>query len=282
MRRGILLDQLPRSLSLTPDHHLIAPAEFRRRFRDLPAALHNGESLADQLRTDLLPRTQILPRPRLRPSLDPTHYLRRLCERGLEQRGLGAANSEGQERLREELALIEAAGLAGYFLVVRDITRHVRRRGHTMALRGSAGNSLVCYLLGITDVDPLRFRLPMERFLHPGRTDLPDIDLDFDWKVRDEVIDYVFQSYGAAHVARISTHLFLQPRSAFREAAKLHGLSNEQISTLLTELSESVGDILAGERRGFPWRRSAGPGCLRTQGVCSAGRITCRCIPAAW
>ena len=111
-----------------------------------------------------------------------------------------------------------------------------------MALRGSAGNSLVCYLLGITDVDPLRFGLPLERFLHPGRTDLPDIDLDFDWKVRDQVIDRVVHCYGAAHTARISTHLFFQPRSAFREAGKVHGLSDEQVSGLLTTLAATVDE----------------------------------------
>ncbi len=243
MRRGVLLEQLPRVLPLTPDHHLVAPTELRRRFHDLPAAVYNGECLAELLHSDFLPRELILPQPRLRPSLDSVRYLHRLCERGLRQRDLGA-DLEARSRLREELAIITATSLAGYFLVVRDITRWVRRRGHTMALRGSAGNSLVCYLLGITDVDPLRFRLPLERFLHPGRTDLPDIDLDFDWKVRDEVIDHVFHRYGAAHVARICTHLFLQPRSAFREAAKLHGLSDEQVSELLTTLPENVEDLM--------------------------------------
>src|SRR5260370_42411534 len=131
-----------------------------------------------------------------------------------------------------------------------------------MALRGSAGNSLVCYLLHITDVDPLRFRLPHERFLHPGRGDLPDIDLDFDWKVRDAVIDHVIQRYGAAHTARVSSHLFLQPRSAFREAGKIHGLSNEQVSNLLTKLSERVDEILLPEKRGqvpFPEERGPDP-----------------------
>jgi DNA-directed DNA polymerase III PolC len=191
----------------------------------------------------VLPRELTLPPPRLRPGIDPVRYLRLLCKRGLRRRDLDA-DLDARSRLREELTLITAMSLVGYFLVVRDITRWVRRRGHTMALRGSAGNSLVCYLLGITEVDPLRFRLPLERFLHSGRVDLPDIDLDFDWKVRDEVIEYVFQRYGADHVARICTHLFLQPRSAFREAAKLHGLSNEQVSELLTTLPESVEDLL--------------------------------------
>src|SRR5205823_8590083 len=103
-----------------------------------------------------------------------------------------------------------------------------------------AGNSLICYLLGITDVDPLRFDLPLERFLHAGRPDLPDIDLDFDWRERDEIIASVFERYGSAHTAMISSHLFLQPRSAFREAAKVHGLSNEQTSQLIETLLQRV------------------------------------------
>src|SRR5262249_24171136 len=142
-------------------------------------------------------------------------------------------------RLRDELAIIENSELAGYFLVVRDIARHARQHGHPMALRGSAGNSLVCYLLEITDVDPLRFGLSMDRFLHPGRGDLAGIDLDFDWKVRDEVLKHVFERWGPQHTAMISMHLALQPRSAFREACKVHGLSNEQISQLQPALGQA-------------------------------------------
>jgi DNA-directed DNA polymerase III PolC len=243
VRQRTLLDRLPAALPVTPEHHLASADEFCCRFRDLPEAVHNGEVLAEVLRSDVLPRECVLPRPKLSRPLPPERYLRRLCERGLRRRGL-EADLGARERLREELAVIEPAGLGGYFLTVRAVARHARRRGHSMALRGSAGNSLVCYLLGITDVDPLRFRLPLERFLHPGRADLPDIDLDFDWKVRDEVIDHVMRRHGKAHAARISTHLFLQPRSAFREAAKVHGLSDEQISHLLTTLSTSVDDLL--------------------------------------
>jgi DNA-directed DNA polymerase III PolC len=246
VRQTTLLDQLPATLAITPEHHLPTAEELRRRFRDLPEAVPNGDALADLLRSDVLPRERVLPEPRLPRPLDLSRYLHRLCERGLRRRELGA-DLDARRRLREELTVIEAAGLGGYFLTVRDIARVARRRGHSMALRGSAGNSLVCYLLGITDVDPLRFRLSPERFLHPGRADLPDIDLDFDWKVRDEVIDHVVRRYGAAHTARISAHLFLQPRSAFREASKAHGLSNEQVSALLTTLSERVDDLLLPE-----------------------------------
>jgi DNA-directed DNA polymerase III PolC len=235
VRQGGLIDQLPSVLSITPDHHLADKPTLRRRFADLPDALHNLAELTEQLRSDVLPRRIILPPAKIPRNLDGQRFLRLLCERGLHRCGLHG-NGTAHERLGEELAIIDAGGLAPYFLVVRDIARHARHRRLAMALRGSAGNSLVCYLLRITDVNPLRFNLALDRFLHIGRPDLPDIDLDFDWRVRDEIIDHVFERYGSAHTAMISSHLFLQPRSAFREACKAHGLSNEQI----TQLAQSV------------------------------------------
>lgn len=241
--RGTLLDRLPARLPITAAHHLVTPEVLHQRFRDLPEAVVNTQRLAEQCRSDVLPRGFLLPPARVPRAYDTIGYLGLLCERGLRRRRLG---DDATTRLGQELRLIVEGGLAGYFLVVRDIAREARRRGFGMALRGSAGNSLVCYLLGITAVDPLRFDLPLERFLHAGRPDLPDIDLDFDWKVRDRIIDYVFTRYGAAHTAMISSHLFLQPRSAFREAAKVHGLSNEQITRLLETLSQRVDELLSG------------------------------------
>src|SRR5207302_4041762 len=102
--------------------------------------------------------------------------------------------------------------------------------------------------------------LSLERFLHAGRPDLPDIDLDFDWKVRDEVIAHVLRRHGERHAAMISSHLFLQPRSAFREAAKAHGLSNDQVSRLLEELPERVERIFAKKGSGVNFGASGGAG----------------------
>jgi DNA-directed DNA polymerase III PolC len=305
VRQGILLDQVPGRLSITPAHHLPEIEEVYQRFRDLPEAIVNTEQLAEKCRSDVLPRGIVLPSPRVPRAHDALGYLQLLCERGLRRRvsgewlvvsgkegALGVARPEpasgvsydpghrgvdtprspttpvedseratqftthhspfvthhspltthsaARQRLDEELHIIRQRGLAGYFLIVRQIAREARRRRFSMALRGSAGNSLICYLLGITDVDPLRFGLPLERFLHAGRLDLPDIDLDFDWRERDEIIASVFERYGAAHTAMISSHLFLQPRSAFREAAKVHGLSNEQTSQLIETLLQRV------------------------------------------
>jgi DNA-directed DNA polymerase III PolC len=244
--RCTLLDQMPPRLTITPAHHLADPNAWRQRFRDLPEAIFNTDALGEQLQSHVLPHATILPRPRVPRDLEAMEFLRLLCERGLRRRDLGD-NLDARRRLREELVVIEAGDLAGYFLIVRDIARYARHKGHSMALRGSAGNSLVCYLLEITDVDPLRFNLPLERFLHPGRVDLPDIDLDFDWKVRDDVLAYVFRRHGPAHTAMISSHLFLQPRSAFRESAKIHGLSTEQVSELLETLSDRVEGLLTSD-----------------------------------
>jgi DNA-directed DNA polymerase III PolC len=243
VRRNTLLERIPRLLPITPDHHLVEEPELRRRFRDLPEAPRNALVLADRLSSDVLPRELILPEPRKRLGVDSVRRLRRLCEKGLRRRPLHDA-ARAPQRLREELDLIEAAGLSGYFLVVRDIARHARRKGHSMALRGSAGNSLVCYLVEITDVDPLRFGLSLERFLHAGRRDLPDIDLDFDWKVRDEVIEWVKHNNDPKCAAQIASHLSLQPKSAFRESAKIHGLSDEQISQLLERAEERVAGMM--------------------------------------
>jgi DNA polymerase III alpha subunit len=270
VRQGILLDQVPARLSITPAHHLPEIEHVYQRFRDLPEAIVNTEHLAEQCRSDVLPRGIVLPSPRVPHAHDAFSYLQLLCERGLRRRfasrffpslatdehgsntdsasvfhpcssvALFSDEKTARQRLEEELHIIRQRGLAGYFLVVRQIAREARRRRFSMALRGSAGNSLICYLLGITDVDPLRFGLPLERFLHAGRPDLPDIDLDFDWRERDEIIASVFERYGSAHTAMISSHLFLQPRSAFREAAKIHGLSNEQTSQLIETLLQRV------------------------------------------
>lgn len=238
VRRGELLDRPPAPSPVTAAHHLADTETVYQRFRDLPEAMINAEQLAGQCRSDVLPRGVVLPGV----GPDAVGYLRGLCERGLGRRTWGDEEA-ARRRLEQELAIITRRDLAGYFLVVHEIAQEARRRGYPMALRGSAGNSLVCYLLGVTDVDPLRFGLPLERFLHVGRPDLPDIDLDFDWKVRDDVIDWVFDRFGAANTAMVSSHLFLQPRSAFREAAKAHGLSNEQISRLLETLDARVNHL---------------------------------------
>ncbi|MSR30226.1 MAG: DNA polymerase III subunit alpha [Gemmataceae bacterium] len=229
--------------------HLPPLDYWPRQFADFPSALENAELLADRLEEDVLPRKIILPEPLESHGMESAAFLRLACVEGMSRRGMhddGAA----KQRLQEELHVIGARGLPGYFLTVDEITRLARSRGYSPALRGSAGNSLVCYLLGITDVDPLRHGLPFERFLHLERPDLPDIDLDFDWKVRDALIDEVLEKRGRHLAARISTHLFLQPKSALREAGRIHGLSDEQISRLGPEIETRLAPFVSGADAG--------------------------------
>src|SRR5262249_28103569 len=141
VKRLDLLDRTPTTLPITPEHRVLSAEELRRRFCDLPQAVENTDKLAEMLRSDVLPHETVLPAPIVSRGLNFEEHLRALCERGMRDRGVGGPVA--RKRLRDELRIIEANGLPGYFLTVRDIARFARKRGHTLALRGSAGNSLV-------------------------------------------------------------------------------------------------------------------------------------------
>jgi len=152
-------------------------------------------------------------------------------------------------RLNYELDLIEKKGFSDYFLVVDDI---VKRSPRTCG-RGSGAASIVAFSLGITNVDPIRYNLMFERFLNPGRVDPPDIDVDFAWDERDDVLDYVFDKYGNEHAAMIATHLTCGARMAIREVARIYGLTEEEISRVtdkipyfvdLEEYAQSIMEVL--------------------------------------
>jgi error-prone DNA polymerase len=228
-------------------HHLADPEAVYERFRDLPDAVVNTERLAECCRSDVLPRGLMLPPPHLAAGQDAVEHLRLLCDRGLSRR-FAAEPRASRQRLEQELAVIRQRDLEPYFLTVHAIAEEAHRQGIPMALRGSAGNSLVCYLLGITDVDPMRFDLRFERFLHPGRPDLPDIDLDFDARSRGRMLTAVIARYGQDHCALVGVLQTLQPRSAFRQAARLYGLNHEQVRRILATESGWLDHFRDGPR----------------------------------
>jgi len=151
-----------------------------------------------------------------------------LCWRGLERRGR-TADSAYKERFVRELSVIRRLGLPDYFLIVHAIVSFARQKGIFYTGRGSAANSLVCYCLRITFVDPVRYNLYFERFLHAERKGLPDIDIDFPWNKRDTVIRHIYETYTAERTALISTHISFHARSAIRETARVFGLSQQDI-----------------------------------------------------
>ena len=136
------------------------------------------------------------------------------------------------KQLAHELAVIEAAGLVDYFLIVWDIVREARARGIRCQGRGSAANSLVAYLLGITPVDPLAHHLLFERFLSDRTDTMPDIDLDFERDRRDEIIAYVYERYGREHTALVCNVVTYQRRLAVRDAARALGFPAEELGRI--------------------------------------------------
>ncbi len=135
-----------------------------------------------------------------------------------------------KKRVEDELAVIKEMNFTEYFLIVGDIVREARKRGMMLIGRGSAANSIIAYCLGLTQVDPIEQNLYFERFMNKARSSPPDVDIDFSWKERDEIVKYIFEEYGYEKVAMISTTVTFRARSAFREVAKVYGFTNEEIS----------------------------------------------------
>ena len=150
-----------------------------------------------------------------------------------------------------ELAVIREMNFTEYFLIVWDIVREAKARNMLTIGRGSAANSLVAYCLGLTQVDPIKHNLYFERFLNRGRIP-PDVDIDFSWKERDEIVRYVFEKYGYDKVAMISTTVTFRARSAFRETAKVFGVSDQEISKFSKYIPWTSAKNLASLAKNFP------------------------------
>jgi len=160
--------------------------------------------------------------------------LEKLALEGLEYR-YGKSNAEALKRVRHELEVIDKLGFSSYFLITWDIIRYSMSRGFYHVGRGSGANSIVAYCLKITDVDPIELNLYFERFINPKRTSPPDFDIDYSWKDRDDVQDYIFKRYGKKHTALLGTVTTFRDRSIFRELGKVYGLPKEEIDRLVEE-----------------------------------------------
>jgi len=157
--------------------------------------------------------------------------LRRLAEEGIRRR-YSVETPEVRARLEYELDIIEKKGFCDYFLVVYDIIRRARK----ICGRGSAASSIVSYALGITDVDPIAHNLYFDRFLNPGRKDPPDIDIDFAWDERDDILAQVITMFGREHCARVANHNCFRLRGALRDTARAFGMPDEEINAVENHL----------------------------------------------
>jgi DNA-directed DNA polymerase III PolC len=158
--------------------------------------------------------------------------LEKLAWDGMKYR-YGNKNNEAAKRIRHELDIIDRLGFSAYFLITWDIVRYSMARGFYHVGRGSGANSIIAYCLKITNVDPIDLNLYFERFINPKRSSPPDFDIDYSWKERDEVLDYIFKRYGYSHTALLGTISTFRGKSIVRELGKVHGLPKEEIDNLI-------------------------------------------------
>jgi len=225
--KNTTLSQLKEEDFKNDEHYFRTEKELINLFPNSLAAINNSQYLADRCKTDWNYINTIFPAMSLKDTHRANHKLRKMVYAGA-QRRYETVTETVKKRIEYELSIIIPKGFSPYFLVVADIVKQTKA---TIG-RGSGAASIISYCLEITQVDPIKYNLQFERFIHPQRVDMPDIDIDFPWDERDEIFDYVFRKYGDERVAAVSNQVFIQPRSAVREVSKVYGLSNEEIKSV--------------------------------------------------
>ncbi|MEO6848148.1 MAG: DNA polymerase III subunit alpha [Chthoniobacterales bacterium] len=222
-------------LHYVPELYFKSPEEMRKLFAETPEACDNTLRIAERCNFEMEFGKLKYPSYEVPETTTREQYLRDLCQQGLEKRFTPeeAAAPEIQERLAKELGVLENAGFVSYFLIVWDFIDYAKRNGIPVGPgRGSAAGSLIAYLLGITDLNPLRYGLIFERFLNPERVSPPDIDIDFCINRRVEVIDYVRRKYGERSVSQIVTFGTLGAKSVIRDVGRVMGLSYGEVDRI--------------------------------------------------
>ena len=222
-------------------YYLKSEEEMRRLFPYASEAIDNTEKIAKRCHVEITFGDYKLPRFDVPEGFTAWEYLNKLCEDGLEER-YGEAAEEHKQRLSEELGVIREMGFVDYFLIVWDFIRFARERGISVGPgRGSAAGSIVSYALGITNIDPIRYQLLFERFLNPERVTMPDIDIDFCYERRPEVIDYVMEKYGKDHVVQIVTFGTLAARGVIRDVGRVLNLPYNYVDVIAKSIPMELG-----------------------------------------
>ncbi len=208
-----------------------SPAHLIEAFQLLPAIIANTNTLLENCAVEINLHTDKTKKIFTASREEDLCLLRKLAHEGIVSR-YDSENKTAFERVDKELAIIDQMGFTAYFLITWDIVRFSQSRGFFFVGRGSGANSIVAYCLYITDVDPIELDLYFERFLNPSRSSPPDFDLDFSWKDRDEVFDYIFKKYGKDYVCLLGSYSTFQNRAILRELGKVFGLPKEEIVQL--------------------------------------------------
>src|SRR2546421_2614776 len=249
IRHRATLDEARVHLFPNSEHHLKGGQEMRPLFKDHPEALVSPWEIAQQCDVDLDFRKVRFPGYPVPEGETPFSYLYKLCFEGVKAR-YRPINSSVTRRLQHELEVIEKTGLAEFFLINWDLMRFAKEHGVPGQGRGSAADSIVAYVLGITRVDPIEHNLLFERFLHEEMTSTPDIDIDFSTEHREQVIQYIYDKYGWERTGMVCNVVTFQPRMAIRQVGKALGFSAELLDRLAKGVdrwfTEDVADSMQG------------------------------------
>lgn len=226
--------------NLASEQEVMVPVDLLLlAYEDYPGIIRNTEKLMDDCRISFDFQSVKNKKYFTSSRNDDMVLLQKLAMEGMEYR-YGKKNPEALKRVKHELEIIGKLGFSAYFLITWDMIRYSMSRGYYHVGRGSGANSVVAYCLKITNVDPIELDLYFERFINPKRTSPPDFDIDYSWKERDDVLDYVFKRYGKKHTALIGTISTFRGRSIFRELGKVYGLPKEEIDRLVDEPSHPL------------------------------------------
>lgn len=225
------------------DFSFINQKQANEYFKKLPEALANTEKIADMCNIDIPIAVWKFPNYVIDSGLAPDEEFRRIVEEGIEIRKI-EKTEEIVTRMEYELDVIKEKGYSKYFLVVADLLRYARENGILTTIRGSVAGSLVTYLAGITNVNPIEYKLPFERFLNRERPSAPDVDMDYAEDRRDEMIEYARKKYGSAHVAQIGTFGTMLARGSIRDTTRALGFDYQ--------IGDEIAKLIPMGSQGFP------------------------------
>ncbi|GEK87509.1 error-prone DNA polymerase [Microbacterium aerolatum] len=237
-----------------PSHgsaHLRSGAEMTERFRRYPGAISHGLVIAEESAFELRRARPALPSQKVSDGHTPMTWLRHLVWEAAPAR-YPRLDDAGRARIERELNVIDEKDFPGYFLIVHGIVTEAKRRGILCQGRGSAAASAVCYLLGITAVDPILYGLPFERFLASTREEEPDIDVDFDSGRREEIIQWVYEQYGRECAAQVANVIQYRPKNAVRDMARALGYSPGQQDAWSRQVDGWGADLMPADGHDIP------------------------------
>jgi len=249
IREGVTIDKAGRRLQANAERDLKTPGRLAHLFRGHEAALERTMEVARACSFSLRELKYQYPDEPVPPGYSPQGWLTRLTLRGAKMRWPKGVPADIRLTILKELRLVRALDYASYFLTVHDVVAWARGRPDPILCqgRGSAANSVICFCLGITNVDPTKQDLLIERFISSERSEPPDIDVDFEHERREQVMQYVFERYGRDRAAIVATIIHYRPRSAIRDVGKALGLTEDVTARMADTVWGSWGDSVKDE-----------------------------------